>query len=76
MRVIKYIAWTFAWLVTIVCATWAFGALYFDFPRAGPFLAIVIALAASVIFFRGKLLELAIVFGATIARGSRTLLDN
>jgi hypothetical protein len=64
MRVIKCIAWTFAWLVTFVCATWAFGALYFD--SAGAFAAIlfVIALLAVVIFVRRKLLKLAIVFGA------------
>jgi len=64
MRVIKSIGWTFAWLVTFVCATWAFGALYFD--SASTFVAIlfVIALLAIVIFVRGKLLKLGIVFGA------------
>jgi hypothetical protein len=35
VRVIKYIGWTFAWLAAFVCATWATGALYFDFPAAG-----------------------------------------
>ena len=66
MRVIKYIGWSFAWLAALVCTIWAFGALYFDFPRNGPFAAIlfVIALLAIVIFVRGKLLKLAIVFGA------------
>ena len=66
MRVIKFIGWIFAWLVAFVCTTWAVGALYFDFPRGGPFAAIlfVIALVAIVIFVRGKLLKLAIVFGA------------
>ena len=55
-----------AWIAAALCATWAFGALYFDFPKAGPFAAIlfVIALLASVIFVRGKLLKLGIVFGA------------
>jgi hypothetical protein len=45
---------------------WAFGAVYFDFPKAGAFAAILfaIALLAIVIFVRGKLLKLAIVFGA------------
>ena len=64
MRVIKFIAWSFAWLVAFVCTTWAFGALYFD--SAGAFAAIlfVIALLAIVTFVRGKLLKLAIVFGA------------
>src|SRR5258705_1663262 len=66
MCVIKYIGWTFAWVVALVCATWAFGALYFDFPEASTFTAIlfVIALLAIVIFVRRKLLKLAIVFGA------------
>jgi len=66
MRAIKYIGWGFAWLVALVCVTWAFGALYFDFPKAGTFVAIVflLALLAAVIFVRGKLLKLAIVFGA------------
>ena len=63
MRVIKYILWAFAWLTAFICATWAFGALYFDFPKAGTFVAIlfVIALLAIVIFVRGKLLKLAII---------------
>jgi uncharacterized protein DUF4105 len=66
MRIIKYIGWTLAWLVALVCAIWAFGALYFDFPKGGAFAAIlfVIALLAIVIFVRGKLLKLASVFGA------------
>src|SRR5262245_6183761 len=66
MRVIKYIGWTFAWLVALVCATWAFVALYFDFPTASTLTAIVFcfSLLASVVFFRGRLLRLAVVFGA------------
>ena len=66
MRVIKDIGWTFAWMVALVCATWALGALYFDFPEASTFIAnlFVITLLAVVIFVRGKLLKLAIVFGA------------
>jgi len=66
MRVIKCIGWSFAWLVALVCAIWAFGALYFDFPWASTLAAIlfVIALLATVIFVRGKLLKLAIVFAA------------
>jgi Domain of unknown function (DUF4105) len=66
MRVIKYIGWTFVWLAAFVCATWAFGALYFDFPTAGALAAIlfVIILLAAMVFVRGKLRKLAIVFGA------------
>src|SRR5215475_1904575 len=65
MRVIKYIGWSFAWLAAFVCAIWAFGALYFDFPKAGTFAAIAFLLAvlAGVIFVRGKLLKLGIVLG-------------
>jgi hypothetical protein len=64
MGVIKYIGWTFAWLVAFVCATWATGALYFDFPTAGTFAVIlfVIILLAAMVFVRGKLRKLAIVF--------------
>ena len=66
MRVIKYILWTFAWLAAFVCAAWAFGALYFDFPAAGTTASIlfVVALLATIVFVRGKFLKLAIVFGA------------
>src|SRR5215475_3546183 len=66
MRVIKYVGWTVAWLVAFLCALWAVGALYFDFPKAGPLAAIafVIAVLATILFVRGKLLKLAIVFGA------------
>src|SRR5881398_2851627 len=65
MRVIKFIGWAVGWLAALACAAWAFGALYFDFPKASAFVAIlfVIALLAIVIFVRGKLLKLAIVFG-------------
>jgi hypothetical protein len=66
MRTIKWITLAFAWLVAFICAIWAAGALYFDFPKAGALAAIlfVIALLAIVIFVRGKLLKLAFVFGA------------
>src|SRR5437773_2095169 len=65
MRVIKYFGWTFAWLVAFVCAIWAAGALYYDFPAAGSLAAILflLVLLASIIFVRRKLLKLAIVFG-------------
>ena len=66
MRVIKYILWAFAWLAAFVCATWTFGALYFDFPTAGTTASIlfIVALLATIVFVRRKLLKLAIVFGA------------
>lgn len=63
---LRFILCALAWIATALCASWAFGALYFDFPKAGAFAAIlfVIALLAIVIFVRGKLLKLGIVFGA------------
>jgi Domain of unknown function (DUF4105) len=65
MRVIKYICWAFAWLAAFVCATWATGALYFDFPIANAPAAIlfVLFLLAILIFVRGTLAKLAGVFG-------------
>jgi Domain of unknown function (DUF4105) len=66
MRVIKYIGWAFAWPAALLCAAWAFGALYFDFPTAGAAAAIlfIIVLVAAVFFLRGRLLKLAAVFAA------------
>src|SRR6266403_6196560 len=66
MRVIKYFGWTFAWLVAFVCATWAAGALYYDFPAAGSLAAILflLVLLAAIILVRRKLLKLVIVFAA------------
>jgi hypothetical protein len=68
MRVIKYIGWTFAWLVAFVCAIWAAGALYYDFPAAGLLAAILflLVLLTAIIFVRGKLRKLVIVFGAFV----------
>jgi hypothetical protein len=66
MKPLRFILYALAWIAATLCVTWAFGALYFDFPTASPFAAIVflIALVAIVIFVRGKLLKLGIVFGA------------
>jgi hypothetical protein len=59
MRIIKYIGWSLAWLAALVCAAWAFGALYFDFPTASALAAIlfVLLLLAAVVFVRGKAAE-------------------
>jgi Domain of unknown function (DUF4105) len=67
MRVIKFIGWAVGWLAALACAAWAFGALYFDFPRIGALAAIlfVIILLVAIIFVRGQLLKLAIVLGAS-----------
>src|SRR5260370_32526581 len=66
MKILRFILYALAWIAAALCAAWAFGALYFYFPKASAFAAIlfVIALLAIVIFVRGKLLKLAIVFGA------------
>ena len=65
MKVLRFILCALAWIAAALCATWAFGALYFDFPKAGAFAAVlfVIALLAIAIFVRGKLLKFGIVFG-------------
>ena len=67
MRFFRFVAFAIGWAVAIVAVAWAFGALYFDFPRIGALAAIlfVVILLAIVIFVRGKLLKLAIVFGAS-----------
>jgi hypothetical protein len=66
MRVIKYITWAFAWLAAFVCATWAAGAVYFDFPtaRAPAAILLVTVLLATVIFLRGRLPKLAAILAA------------
>jgi hypothetical protein len=66
MKILRFFACVLALIAAVLCVAWAFGALYFDFPKAGAFAAIlfVIALLAIVIFVRGKLLKLVIVFGA------------
>src|SRR6266576_2271370 len=66
VKILRFILYALAAIAAVLCAAWAFGALYFDFPKAGAFAAIlfVIALLAIVIFGRGKLLKLGIVFGA------------
>jgi hypothetical protein len=66
IKILRFFRCVLALIAAVLCAAWAFGALYFDFQKAGTFAAIlfVIALLAIVIFVRGKLLKLAIVFGA------------
>jgi Domain of unknown function (DUF4105) len=68
MRVLRLFACVLGWMAAVVCGTWAFGAIYFDFPAAGPPAAIlfVLVLLAVIVFVRGKLLKLAVVFGAFV----------
>jgi hypothetical protein len=55
VRVIKYIGWTFAWLAAFVCATWATGARYFDFPATGGPAAILFVLVSHKPFTKRRL---------------------
>ena len=66
MKAFRFSFYALASIAAVLCAAWAFGALYFDFPKAGAFAAIlfVIALLAIVIFVRGKLLKFGILFAA------------
>src|SRR5262249_42319336 len=65
MRVLRLFACALAWIGAILCAAWAFGALYFDLPTSGRFAALlfVLLLLAAIVFVRGKLVKLLIVFG-------------
>jgi uncharacterized protein DUF4105 len=68
MRVLRLLACALAWLAAVLCVGWAFGAIYFDFTKAGKLSAIlfVLLLFAAIAFVRGKMLRLAIVFGAFV----------
>jgi len=67
MRFFRFVVFAIGWAVAIIAVAWAFGALYFDFPRIGALAAIlfVVILLAAIIFVRGQLLKLAIVLGAS-----------
>jgi hypothetical protein len=67
MRFFRFVVFAIGCAVAIVAVAWAFGALYFDFPRIGALAAIlfVVILLAAIIFVRGQLLKLAIVLGAS-----------
>ena len=66
MKAFRFTFYALASIVAALCVAWAFGALYFDFPKGGAFAAIffVIVLFAIVVFVRGKLLKLGIIFAA------------
>jgi hypothetical protein len=68
MRVLRFLACTLAWIAAVLCVAWAFGAVYFDFPTASTLAAIlfVLLVLAAIVFVRGKLLKLAVVFGAFV----------
>jgi len=64
MKVLRFFAWTLAWMVAVLCAAWAIGAIYFDFPKFAELAAAFFAfsLLVAVIFVRRKTLKLAAVF--------------
>jgi hypothetical protein len=66
MRALRLAVYALAWIAAISCAAWALGAIYFDFPAAGTVVAILFAivLLVTIVFVRGKLRKLAILFGA------------
>jgi hypothetical protein len=66
MKLLRFLLYALAWIAAALCAAWAFGALYFDFPIANALAAIlfVLFLIAIVVFVRGTLAKLAGVFGA------------
>ena len=35
MKLLRFILYALAWIAAALCAIWAVGALYFDFPKAG-----------------------------------------
>ena len=67
MRAIKFLIWTSAWIVVLVCAAWATGAIYFDFPvfQTSAAIAFLFLLFATIIFLRGKALKLTTVLAAS-----------
>ena len=66
MKLLRFTLYALASIAVALCAAWAIGALYFDCPKAGPLAAVlfVIALLAIVILVRGRLLKIAVIFGA------------
>src|SRR6516162_7192816 len=67
MRVIKFAVWTCLLVVALVCALWAFGAVYFDFPivtlRNGAASLFGLLLLGMLIFVPGKVWKLTICLG-------------
>ena len=64
MRLLKFAAWACLWVVALVCALWAFGAIYFDFPIATLRIAaaslFALLLLGALIFVPGKIRKLGI----------------
>src|SRR4030095_15234005 len=65
MKLLRFFAYALAWMVAVLSAAWACGALYFDLPAFGMWAAIlfVLALLGALVFVRRTLAKLVIVFG-------------
>jgi hypothetical protein len=65
MKVFRFTFYALTSIAAALCVSWAFGALYFDFPKGGTLAAIlfVVVLLAGIVLEHGKLLKLAIIFG-------------
>src|SRR6266542_857959 len=63
-RALRAFAWTLAWVIALVCAVWAFGALHYDFPVGKPVVAWAFAAAiiAAIVFLHGAVRKLGAVF--------------
>ena len=70
MKVLRLSAWILAFIAALLCALWAFGALYFDFPivslRALAAVVFVLLLIGALIWLPGKLLKVGAVFGGFV----------
>jgi Domain of unknown function (DUF4105) len=66
MKVFRFTFYVLASTVAALFVAWGFGALYFDFPKAGAFPAFlfVLAVVTAPILVRGKLLKLGIILAA------------
>jgi hypothetical protein len=65
-RALWAILWLFTWFITLGCAAWAFGSLYYDFPVAKTVVAwgFVAAVVAGIIFLHGAVRKLGAIFAA------------
>jgi hypothetical protein len=65
-RALWAVLWMLAWFITLGCAAWAFGALYYDFPAAKTVVAwgFAAAIVAGIVFLHGTVRKLGAIFSA------------
>jgi Domain of unknown function (DUF4105) len=65
MRLLRFAAWACLWTVALLCALWAFGAIYFDFPVFPSAVAslFVLLLLGAIIFVPGRARKIAACLG-------------